>query len=504
MARGSLPAQLGVLASALFVAAELACDAQFLMARLAAGEGALACAVVCSLLACGAVTSLALQPRTADTLTRALGILRLTWARDLALALRRPSYTSVHPYFMRPSVLVCEAVLKALPMSLVHVSIAFTSGFTPAAWLSMLIAHASIAWALSSFEVNDFKNRQVLRPTHVSSPQFIALLAFRLAEVTARVLVLGALALADTRVLVALLAIELLLALYALHITPRTLWASFRTASATGTPAAAAAATRAPSQDASLAAHGYADLLLPLLLTFVFWDLPPRDGRGGSLVRARTYFALRLAEEVALCCGLYLLGAGSRQEGQLPAEVLGAILLAAGWMALLFPLVYEWHWKGALARAKKPRLPTPKGRVRDGAGPQASAGSPAPYAEAEGEAMIVSPLVAVLGKGKRYQYIPDPLAPQLVLPSLPKDFALTPLHKRPALAPLNRTGSAVSASVSASASAGHRGTRIPGPSLMMELTQSPRLLARRMALASPQQQQQQQQQGAGPLSAPQP
>jgi len=60
--------------------------------------------------------------------------------------------------------------------------------------MSILTAAASIAWALASFEVGDFKHRQLLVVTACTSRRFVMLIVFRLCEVLARVTTLAILA----------------------------------------------------------------------------------------------------------------------------------------------------------------------------------------------------------------------------------------------------------------------------------------------------------------------
>jgi hypothetical protein len=108
--------------------------------------------------------------------------LRLNVFPDVATAMIRPSYSSLHPLYMEPGPLCIQAVLKALPTVLIQAAV---GGST---FSGLVRAALTTGFALATHEAGDFKSRQVVAMVPMSSPSFVLMMLFRSAEVLGQLL----------------------------------------------------------------------------------------------------------------------------------------------------------------------------------------------------------------------------------------------------------------------------------------------------------------------------
>jgi hypothetical protein len=107
-------------------------------------------------------------------------------------ALVHPTYASLHPLFSSPPSILAEASFKSAPNVLLRVflflgpTVAFDSML-----LSLALSLFSISWALATFEVEDFKLRQLIQVAPWASWQFLQLLLIRFVELHCRVATLA-------------------------------------------------------------------------------------------------------------------------------------------------------------------------------------------------------------------------------------------------------------------------------------------------------------------------
>eukprot|EP00039_Didymoeca_costata_P029522 m.25032 g.25032 ORF g.25032 m.25032 type:complete len:390 (+) comp7667_c0_seq2:126-1295(+) len=144
----------------------------------------------------GAIEARYMQPKS--TLRYVGALFRLTVFPDTCALISKPTYSTVHPFFASPIPLLVQSVLKSIPCVMLQVYVRHLTTDVDAISSSEelvlpLKTAATIGYAITSYEIEDFKNRQVTVLTPVASKAFFALLLFRMSEISSRFLILIAL-----------------------------------------------------------------------------------------------------------------------------------------------------------------------------------------------------------------------------------------------------------------------------------------------------------------------
>ena len=201
------PAQYGVLFAVLLWVLELGSDAHTLV-RLSHTPSSSMSLVFLLLIIVPSVIEGLMFVGARDSVAFLLTATRIQPMIDGWNVVNRPSYQALHPLFASPYFMLCEAVVKAVPQAIFHtVSIALSvRDLSPAAATvttafelafsvgGFVLSLVSISVAVTSFELGDFKQRQILKQESFLSAKFIKTACFRFTELAAQITIIAVLA----------------------------------------------------------------------------------------------------------------------------------------------------------------------------------------------------------------------------------------------------------------------------------------------------------------------
>ena len=113
---------------------------------------------------------------------------RTAWLVEGLEAQLRPSYLTVHPFFLRADVVALDALVKGLPSLLLAAGDLLHHGHRgqglagASRVASLAVSCLSLAWALAAYEAGHFKHRQVWLPHRLPAHRMATLVGLRLVE----------------------------------------------------------------------------------------------------------------------------------------------------------------------------------------------------------------------------------------------------------------------------------------------------------------------------------